>query len=291
MTPQLWGHAAGLAFAAIISVSFSLGGLMADQIDPAALTAGRFLLAALVIGAVALPQVRRPHLRALWRYALLGGLLAGYFILMFEALQIADPVSTGAIFTLTPVMAACFGWLLLRQVTTGVMAASLALAAIGALWVTFRGDIAALLALKFGPGEQLFLLGCALHAFYTPMVRKLNRGEPVIVLTFGTIIGGCLIAALWGGDEIIATEWSTLAPIVWLALAYLGIMATACTFFLLQFAALRLPAAKAMAYGYLVPSFVILWEGLLGNGWIAAPVWLGVVATMAALALLLRADL
>ncbi|MEL6476333.1 MAG: DMT family transporter [Pseudomonadota bacterium] len=285
---EAWGHAAGLSFAAVISVSFTLGGLMADRIDPAALTAGRFLLAALVIGTFAAPYLELRHLRGLWRYFLLGGLLAGYFILMFEALRLTDPVSTGAIFTLTPLLSAVFAWLLLRQVTTRAMAASLLLAAAGALWVTFRGDLVALIGLEFGPGEWLFLTGCALHALYTPMVRRLNRGEPVIVLTFGTILGGCLAAASWGAPAILATDWSRLPGIVWLAFAYLGIMATALTFFLLQFAAMRLPASKAMAYGYLVPGFVILWEGLLGHGWVAMSVWAGVLATVFALLLLLR---
>lgn len=263
---------------------------MADRIDPAALTAGRFLLAALVIGVFAMPLLRRAHLAAIWRYGLLGGLLAGYFILMFSSLRIADPVSTGAIFTLTPVMSAVFAWLLLRQIMTRVMAASLGLAALGAIWVTFRGDLQAILGLAFGPGERLFLLGCAMHAFYTPLVRRLSRGEPVIVLTFGTILGGCLVAGSWGGRAILQTDWLALPGIVWVALVYLGVMATACTFFLLQFAAMRLPASKAMAYGYLVPSFVILWEGMLGHGWVAGAVWLGVVATVAALTVLLVSE-
>ena len=37
------------------------------------------------------------------------------------------------------------------------------------------------------------------------------------------------------------------------------------TFVLLQFATLRLPSAKVMAYTYLVPSWVILWELALGR--------------------------
>ena len=51
---------------------------------------------------------------------------------MFEALRRTDPVSTGAVFTFTPIMSAVFGWLLMRQITTPEMALSLALAGIGA---------------------------------------------------------------------------------------------------------------------------------------------------------------
>ena len=41
--------------------------------------------------------------------------------------------------------------------------------------------------------------------------------------------------------------------IVWVCLLYVSIAASAMTFVLLQFAVLRLPSAKVMAYTYLVP--------------------------------------
>ncbi|MEM6421707.1 MAG: EamA family transporter, partial [Pseudomonadota bacterium] len=68
---------------------------------------------------------------------------------------------------------------------------------------------------------------------------------------------------------------------------YLGLVATAGTFLLMRYAALRLPAGKVMAYGYLVPVFVILWEGLLTGHWVAAMVWLGVGAIAGALLVLM----
>ena len=43
-------------------------------------------------------------------------------------------------------------------------------------------------------------------------------------------------------------------------------MATAITVVLLQFASLRLPSSKVMAYTYLTPTWVIGWEVALGNG-------------------------
>ena len=70
---------------------------------------------------------------------MLGGLFAFYFVLMFEGLKTAPPVSAAAVFTLTPVMAGGFGWLLLRQIMTPRMALALAIGALGALWVIFRG--------------------------------------------------------------------------------------------------------------------------------------------------------
>lgn len=284
----LRGHAAMLLFALLISVSFTLGDLAVPHIDPGALTAARFLLAAIVIGVLAAHQVRLEHFRAAWRYPLMGGLMAGYFILMFEALAITDPVSTGAVFTLTPIMSAIFGFLLLRQITTPIMAFSLMLAGLGAIWVIFRGDVDAILGLKIGWGERLFLIGCACHALYTPLVRLTKRQEPVRVYTFGMLIGGLVTSGLYASPAVLATDWAALPAIAWAGIVYLGIATTALTALLVQFATLRLPAAKVMAYGYLVPTFVIVEEGLLGHGWVAPIVWLGVAATVAALLILLR---
>lgn len=284
----LRGHAVMLLFAAAISVSFSLGDRAAQLIDPAALTAARFALAACVLGVLVIPRLKRAHLVAPWRYLVLGGLLGTYFILMFEALRLTDPISTGAVFTLTPLMSALFGWLLMRQITTPVMAISLLLAGLGAVWVIFRADVGAILGLRIGLGEQIFFIGCAAHAFYTPLGRMFHRGEPLVVYTFLGVCGGLTVTGAYGAGAIAATDWGNLPGVVWAAIVYLAVMATALTFFLVQFATLRLPSAKVMAYGYLVPVFVILWEGLLGHGWIAGPVWFGVIAVIAGLLLLLR---
>lgn len=289
----LKGHGAMLLFACLIAGSFSLGGQAARFIDPAALTALRFSGAAVLMGAllaVAGPRVRARDFAAPWRFLLLGGLLAGYFVLMFVALRIATPVSTGAVFTLIPLMSAGFGWLLLRQRTPRLALLALLLGAAGAVWVIFGADHARIAAFAVGRGEAIFLVGCALHAFYAPLVRKLNRGEPVMTFTFGTLGGGAALVTVWALPALAATDWAGLPPIVWITAAYLTVFTTAGTFFLLQFAAMRLPAGKVMAYGYLTPGLVALYEGLAGRGWPDAPVWLGVAATVAALAMLLGRD-
>jgi len=280
------GHIAMLLFAALISVSFSLGDLAASYIEPAALAVLRFFIAASVVGAVVAPAVRMQHLVKPWRYLLVGGLLAGYFIFMFEALQRTDPVSTSAIFTLTPILSAVFGYWLLRQITTPVVCVSLLIAGTGAIWVIFRADLAAILSLRIGAGEKLFFIGCAMHAMYAPVGRLFNRGEPILVYTFCSICGGLLVTLVYGFGDIINTDWRALPLIVWGAALYLGVFATAATVFLVQYATLRLTSARLMAYGYLVPVFVILWEGLLQHGWIEWKVVPGVLAIIFALLVL-----
>jgi drug/metabolite transporter (DMT)-like permease len=279
-----------LAFSALVAGSFSLGALAAPHVDPAAFSALRFLLAGLLVGAAAAATTGLPRsaLVAPWRYLVLGGLLAAYFVLMFEGLKTAQPVSAAAVFTLTPVLAAGFGWLTLRQRLTGRMALALAIGAVGALWVIFRADFSAFLALRIGPGEITYFWGCVAHALYAPMVRKLNRGEPAVVFTFGMMVAGTALLTLWAWPAIRATDWTALPAIVWITLAYVAVAASAMTFVLLQYATLRLPAAKVMAYTYLVPSWVILWEIALHGAVPPGLVLAGVAMTMLALWLLLK---
>ena len=279
-----------LCFSALVAGSFSLGAMVANDIEPAALNAARFWIAAIVIGAAVLATggLPRSALRAPWRYVVLGGLFSVYFVLMFEGLKTAAPVSAAAVFTLTPLMAGVFGWLLLRQITTPRMALALAIGGLGALWVIFRADWRAFVAFEVGPGEMIYFVGCASHALYTPMVRALNRGEPAFVFTFGMLLAGAALLTVYGWNDILATRWAALPDRVWIALIYVALFASAASFVLLQFATMRLPSAKVMAYTYLTPSWVIGWEIALGRGAPTGLIWLGVGLTIAALAMLLR---
>ena len=290
--PAWRGHLAMLLFSALVAGSFSLGSLVANEIAPAVLNALRFGIASVVIGLVvaATGGFQRAAFQAPWRYLVLGGLFAGYFVLMFEGLKTASAVNTVAVFTLTPVMSAGFGWLLLRQVTTPRMAAALAIGAAGAMWVIFRADWAAFRAFEVGRGEMIFFTGAVAHALFTPMVRRLNRGEPAVVFTFGTLVAGFVVLMIFGWSDIRATDWAALAPIVWITLMYLALFASSATFVLLQFASLRLPAAKVMAYTYLTPTWVILWEIALGNNAPRGLVLVGIAMSVVALVMLLREE-
>ena len=290
LAPSSQGHLAMLCFSMLVAGSFSLGAMAANEITPGALNAVRFAIAGLVIGiAVLVTGVwQRSALQAPWRYLLLGGTFGAYFVLMFEGLKTAPPIGAAAVFTLIPVMAAGFGWVLLRQILTKRMMLALLIGAVGALWVIFRADIAALMAFEIGRGEAIFFVGCVFHAFYTPLVRKLNRGEPALLFSFGVLVAGCLLITAYSWRDLVATDWAGLPGIVWITILYVSVFASAVTFVLVQFATMRLPAAKVMAYTYLTPSWVILWEIALGRGVPVIWILIGVALTFVALLLLLQ---
>ena len=290
MSQAARGHLAMLIFSMLVAGSFSLGAQMANFVSPVAFTALRFVIASAIVGALAAATggVTRSALAAPWRYVVLGAFFGAYFVLMFEGLKTAPPVSAAAVFTLTPILSAIFGWFLLRQITTPRIAASLAIGAAGALWVIFRADLGALLRLDIGRGEAIYFVGCIAHAVYTPLVRRLNRGESATVFSFGVLVAGSVMLTLYGWGAIRATDWTALPPIVWITLAYTAIFASATTFVLLQYATLRLPSAKVMAYTYLTPSWVILWQIALNEAPPPLLIVVGVALTAIALLMLLK---
>jgi drug/metabolite transporter (DMT)-like permease len=283
---RLRGHLAMALFALLIAVSFSIGHRAVHHIEPGALNAIRFFFGAIIMGAVAYaltPVDARPAFfrpAAVWRYLVLGALMGVYFITMFEALKTTSPVSTGALFTLMPFMSAGFAYIFLRQISGPVVLASLAVAAIGAIWVIFRGDLDAMIAFDIGRGEIIFFFGVAAHGAYAPLVKKFIRDEPVTTFTFWTLAGSWVCITLYALPEIFATTWHVLPASVWFTIAYLAIFTTAGTFFLLQYAATRIPAGKAIAYGYLTPTYIILIEGFAGAGWVSLSVVAGALATV-----------
>lgn len=285
---KLLAHLAMLLFAVIIAGSYSVGAIATRHMDPAPLQTLRYgvtvlLMAILCFGVLRMP-LRLPARPG--RFLVLGLLMGTYMLTLFTALQFTSPVATGAIFTIMPLMAAGFAWLILRQHTRPGVMAGLVVAALGAIWVIFRGDINALLSFDIGKGELIFFVGVICHAIYVPFLRKFNAGEPPLIFTFWAGVGTFLVLLVPALPSLPAIDILHLPTTLWLSIGYLSVLATIITFLLLQYGSMRLPASKVLGYGYLTPTFIIIIEGLIGNGWASAPVFIGALITAGGLALM-----
>jgi drug/metabolite transporter (DMT)-like permease len=277
-----------LLFAALIAGSFTTGALAVPYLAPVPLNAVRFVLAALIMGVVAfgIARNRVAFPKAPWRFAIMGFLMAIYFVTMFIALTMTLPVATSAVYTLVPIMTAVTAFFLVGQRSGPAVLLSLALAGLGAIWVIFRGDVQALLGFDVGQGELIYFIGCFAYAFYTPLLRKFARGESALILSFFTLTATAIWITAYGIPEIVTVDWLALPPIVWWVVLYLAVGPTAICFFLIQFASHHLPAAKVIAYGYLTPAFVIAFEGVAGHGWTSISVVAGALVTAVGLLVL-----
>ncbi len=288
VSPRALAHLGMLLFAAFIAGSFTSGALAVPYLAPAPLNAVRFILAALLMGAFAFGIARQKFAlpKAPWRFGITGFLTAIYFVTMFIALTMTLPVATSAVYTLVPIMTAVTAYFLVGQRAGPAVLLSLLLAGIGAIWVIFRGDLDALLRFDVGLGELIYFVGCVAYAIYTPLLRKFQRGEPALVLSFWTLTATALWITAYGLPEILAVDWLQLPAVVWWVLLYLAVAPTAICFFLIQFASRHLPAAKVIAYGYLTPAFVIVFEGVAGHGWTTLSVVIGAGVTVLGLVVL-----
>lgn len=290
MAPSARAHSAMLLFSLLIAGSFSFGTRIANMMDPIALMALRFALSGMIVGALVWigPGIRKSHLAAPWRYLVLGSLFATYFVLMFEGLKTAAPVSASAVFTLVPMMTALFGYLLLGQRVNGRIFLALLVGAAGALWVIFEGQLSAMMRFQVGRGELIYFVGCIAHGLYSPMARKLNRGEPMAVYTLGMIMGGFAVLFLLALPDLQSADWRGFPPVFWIGLGYLAVFTSAGTFLLLNYASMNLPSSKVMAYSYLTPSWVVVLELVLTGSVPHFAILAGILVTVGSVLILLR---
>ncbi|MCB1971691.1 MAG: DMT family transporter [Geminicoccaceae bacterium] len=267
MTKTGLAHLAMLVFATAVSTSFTVGAAITHDVDPLALTFLRFVMAAAIFAGLMAGSghLARPTIGDMARYATISILLCIYFVTMFYGLRWADPVSLGAIFTLAPLFTAGISRLLVGQRTSLAVAAGLTVAASGAIWVLFDGSLERLAGFAVGCGEWIFLVGTMAYATYSPMVRKLHRGESLLVMNFWVLLLGAVMLATVGASAITDTSWTALSWRVYAGIAWLAAVSTALSFSMIKYASLHLPAAKVLAYTYLIPALVLAQTTLLGG--------------------------
>jgi len=279
-------HLGMIVYTLIIAGSFPVVATITPNFDSTVLTFWRFLSATLVF-ALMLPFIkearRRPKLRDLGRYAVVGGSYGFFFILMFESLKSTTPINTSTIYTTLPLMTALLGGLLgepvrVRQV--GILGLSMA----AAVWVIFRGDWDRMTALELARGDMLFFLGTISLAVYVLALKKLQRDESKVRFTFYSLLTAtlALLSAI-----LVKTEFPAFPNAsVWLGLAYLAVLSTAVTFWMLQFAAVRLGPNRVVAYTFLTPSTVAGMEWAMGKSGVEWTVVPGIALTLIAVLLL-----
>ena len=277
--PKLLIHGLMLFTAGLVSTSFTVGKAIAEDMDPIVLTFIRFICAVLFF----LPYVKkkyslqRPPLSSLLRYSIISLALVGFFILMFLSLKYTSALNTGVIFTLVPGISGMYSMILLSERLGSYRLAALTIAMIGAIWVLFHGDLERMQAMQLNRGDIIFLGGCLLMALYTPLVKLFYRDEPMAIMTFWIMVTGCGWLFFPAVPKLIATDWSTVEPVIWAGIFYLAVFCTIITFFLSQWSTLYLGPTRVMAYSYLYPPFILGIDWIFGHGLPSATTVPGVV--------------
>jgi drug/metabolite transporter (DMT)-like permease len=252
-------HVAMLVATVLVATSFPVGAAITHGLEPVVLTLLRFALAAALFGPIVawrygLPW---PGWRALARYGCVSACLVGFFWGMFEALRFTSAFNTATIFTLTPAIAAAAAAVLLRERLGRAARLALPVGMIGAVWVIFRGDLDALLALKLGKGDAVFFAACLAMGIYLPLLRLLHRGEPMARMTFWILVTGSGWLLALALPRLGGVEWGAVGLEVWGGILYLAVFTTIISFFIFQWSATVLGPTRVMSYTYLNPALVL----------------------------------
>jgi drug/metabolite transporter (DMT)-like permease len=261
-------HASVFLAMFLISFSYPVGEAIANEIDTGVLLLLRFLLAMAIFGPLVAWRhgIVWPGWRALAGYATISASLVLFFWCMFAGLRTTSALNTGAISTLIPGFTAIGGAILVGERLGRHRLAALVIGLVGALWVVFRGDWDRFIRLDLNTGDLIVFAGCVAMGFYSPLVKRLHRGEPVMVMTFWIMTMNAAWFLLIANSALWTMAWTDVPALAYGGVAYIAIGSTVISFFLIQSGTIKIGPTRVQSYSYLLPTFVLLIDWAFGKG-------------------------
>lgn len=266
-TPATYGKL--VATALLWGATWIAGRVAVGEAAPLAVASWRFLIAALVLGALLVAREGWPR----WSrrdWLVLAALGASgiflYNLCFLYGLRLIEAGRGALVVALTPAVIAVADWMLFGAAMPPKKALGIALAMLGCLLVVTNGDPSRLLNGGVGLGEWL-ILGCSvLWAVYTFIGRRGTKSLSPLAMTCGASLTGwamLTVAALGQGSLFALAETSWRG---WSSIVFLGLFGTALAFTWYAEAVQRIGATRSGAFINLVPvSAVLLGALLLGE--------------------------
>lgn len=266
-----------IALAAIWGVNFSVVKVVLEELDPLALNAIRFLLAAGALWLLVrrLPGPTRPERGDVGRLIVMGILgnvvYQGCFIFGINSTLAGN---ASLLLATTPV------WTILLSSFLGherpsvwVSAGATGTLAGMVLVVLGRGN-----AVQVGgatlSGDLLMIAAAMLWASYTVGSRPLVVRYGAVRVTAWTLWIGTPVLVIWGMPSILRTDLSAVSPLAWAGVVYAGILSIGVAYLIWYRGVRLLGASRTAVYSNLVPVAAL----------ITAWVWLGEVPSALQLA-------
>jgi drug/metabolite transporter (DMT)-like permease len=120
--------------------------------------------------------------------------------------------------------------------------------------------------LEFNKGDLIFFAGCLLLGVYTTLLKKYHVAGSTLNLVFWAMISGVIPMAIYAASADINVDFAAVPFDVYAWIIYLAVL-TALTSYIWAYGAPRLGPMKTLAYSYLIPSFVMLIDGVLLGSW------------------------
>lgn len=198
-----------------------------------------------------------------------------------------NPVNTGVIMTLTPVLVLLIAWFMKEEKMTISRILGMLIAFAGALLLSLKGR-----DLSIGGdgllGDLFIFTNATSYALYLVLVKPLvakYKPIPLFAALFG--IGG-LIALPIATPHVMATDFQALETSTIVGLAYIVIFVTILAYTLNAWALRRVPSSQVGVYIYLQPMLVALLSPWLLEGSLTLWQWLWIGMVLAGVMLVNR---
>ena len=166
------------------------------------------------------PIIRR-HGLILLLLSILG--VVNFNTFVYIGLQSTTATNALIMLSVTPVLIVALSFLLLRQTVTAWQGLGILLSLAGVLVIVGRGEVGALLARQFNPGDLWVLAAVTSWALYSVCLRWRPAGlQPLNFQTTTILIGLVILTPLYGWDlaqgRTVAINAATVGSILYLAL-------------------------------------------------------------------------
>ena len=244
------------------------------ETGPAALTFARFAIGSLVLLPFGIAGGLRVHglFRPEYMVCGLTG-VAMYYGLQNVGLLFTSPDSAALLQAALPVLTAVLGMWWLGERLDARQVAGVALTVLGVVLVV-QPDGARFDLL----GNVIVLVGVAAYAYYTAYVRRVGTDLKPVVLASASGVWGLVFLTPWLLWEIGEQGFRSPSPDGWLAITYLGVVASGLTLLLWTYALRRVPAAVAGTFTGGIPAVGYLFAVLAGEPLVGSQLLGGTVA-------------
>jgi len=231
---------------------------VAGAVPPLALAQMRWTLAFLILLPLAWPHLKAdmPALLAKWRTVVVLGALGigGYNTLVYVGLQSTTAVNATVLSSIFPMVIAAAGFLLYRDRLTPAQLLGILVAFLGALVVLSGGDLAALSAFSFTPGDLWVLAAQVTYALYTVKLRERPSVHPLSFLV-GIVFVGQFVLVPFSVAEALGGRTEPFTATTAIAAVYTAVFASVIAYLCFNRGVALLGSNRAGPFFHLVPIF------------------------------------
>jgi len=233
-----------------------IGRAVHETIPPIGLSFWRWMVALPVFVILAWPHVRKdwPLVRRHWSILLVFAVLSVtvYNTFVYIGLNATTAINMLLINTGRPVIIVFLSYALFREKLSAAQALGFVLALSGTLTILARGDLDALIEVRFNVGDLWVVVATIAWAFYTVLLPKRPAIHPTNLMLVTIAMGMAILLPFYLWESFLVRP-VPLAPQTYWAVGYLGLIAGAAAFLCFNRMVEVLGANRAGLTSYLLP--------------------------------------